>query len=105
MTETGPVDIAHPAHNPFDMPRARQSKGVTIAIIASIVVHLVIGLYLWRVKFNPHYRTFQDEKLDTQLIKPPPRPAPPPPPRPPPPRRKTSPRRRQSSRARRQRCR
>jgi len=41
MTETPParsqpvVDIAHPAHNPFDMPRPRRNNGVTAAIILS----------------------------------------------------------------------
>ena len=47
-----PPDIAHPAHNPFDMPRPKQRTGMWVAIGISAVLHVVIGFYLWQAKFQ-----------------------------------------------------
>ena len=77
-----PVDIAHPAHNPFDLPRAKQRTGLWVAIAVSAVIHVVIGVYLWNSKFTTKMVEYGDEKNDVQLVHPP---APPPPPPPPPP--------------------
>jgi len=68
MTETPPaqsqpvVDIAHPSHNPFDVPRPRRNNGVTAAIVLSMAVHALIGYYLWQWKFKSHYQSYADEK-------------------------------------------
>ncbi|HWA61838.1 MAG TPA: energy transducer TonB [Caulobacteraceae bacterium] len=79
-----PPDIAHPAHNPFDMPRPKNRRGLWIAIGISAVLHVVIGFYLWTSKMQAKLINYGDEKTDAQLIKPPPPPPKPPPPPPPP---------------------
>jgi periplasmic protein TonB len=85
MTDT--TTTAHKPHNPFDAPIKKRNKGVTIAIVASIVVHFALGYYLYKVKFEPKYREYQDDVTDVAIIKPvpPPPPPPPPPPNTPPP--------------------
>jgi periplasmic protein TonB len=87
MTDTSQRDITHPGHNPFDDPRPKRSKGASIAIIVSFVVHAVIGIYLWNSRFNPNYKEYSDDVTDVAIIKPipPPPPPPPPPPNTPPP--------------------
>jgi len=82
MTETTPRDITHPGHNPFDDPRPKRSKGVTVAIIVSVVVHAALAIYLATSKFQPTFKSYSDDVTDVALIKPV---APPPPPPPPPP--------------------
>jgi len=77
MTETQP-DIAHPSHNPFDLPRPRRNNGVIVAIILSVLIHGIIGYYLWQARFKIKYQNYSDEKTEAQLIKPPPPPPPPP---------------------------
>jgi len=74
-------DITHPAHSPFDAPRRKRNIGVTVAIVASVVVHALLGLYLWKTKMEISYKTYEDDVTDVALVKP----APPPPPPPPPP--------------------
>ena len=93
MTDTPPasapaIDIAHPSHNPFDLPRPRRNNGLIIGLVVAGLFHGIIGYYLWSAKFKPKYEQYSDEKTDAQLIKPPPPPPknlPPPPvqPRPP----------------------
>ncbi len=59
-------------HNPFDPPKAKLNP--TAVLIAAIVVlgfHAIIGWYLYTMRFTIKERIFEDEKLDTQLIKPP----------------------------------
>jgi protein TonB len=94
MTETPPTptagavapasDVAHPAHNPFDLPRPRRNNGVIVAIVLSVAVHGIIGYYLYRAKFHPKYQDYSDVKTEATILQPPP---PPPPPKnlPPPP--------------------
>jgi len=81
------VDIAHPAHNPFDLPRAKNRQGLGAAVALAVGLHGILGFYLWQWRFQAHYQEFSDEKTDAQLIKPPPlniAPVPkPPPPQPP----------------------
>ena len=81
-------------HNPFDPPKAKMNPtAVLIAALIVLGVHAVIGWYLYTMRFTIKERIFEDEKLDTQLIKPPPPPrlqprppiAPPPDVTPPPP--------------------
>ena len=64
MTDTPParrppVDIAHPAHNPFDIPRPRSNNGRLRSAIASrSSLHGIIGFYLWQWKFKAHYQIY-----------------------------------------------
>ena len=74
-------DITHPGHNPFDAPVKKRNNGVTAAIIGSIIVHGVVGFYLWKAKFHSEFKEYSDDVTDVAIIKP----APPPPPPPPPP--------------------
>ncbi|WP_411286808.1 energy transducer TonB [Phenylobacterium sp.] len=77
MTDTS-NQAAHPTrHNPFDDPRPKRNKGVTIAITLSIVVHALLGYYLWKTRFEPNYKEYTDEITDVALIKPVPPPPPP----------------------------
>ncbi|WP_091742895.1 energy transducer TonB [Phenylobacterium immobile] len=82
MTDTPTTDVAHPAHNPFDERKPARNKGVTIAIIVSIIAHVAIGVYLWKTRFEPNYKEYSDEVTDVSIIKPVPPPPPPPPPPP-----------------------
>jgi len=65
----------------FDEPPKKSNRGLTIAIIGSVLVHVLLGFYLWKSKFEVSYREYSDDVTDVALIKP----APPPPPPPPPP--------------------
>ncbi len=87
MADTQQQDVAHPTRSIFDDPPKQRSKGVTLAIIASIIVHVLLGVYLWKSKFEPKYREYTDDVTDVAIIKPatPPPPPPPPPPNTPPP--------------------
>ncbi len=76
------ADRAHIRHNPFDDPPPKRHKGLTIAVAVSIAAHGLIGLYLWKAKFEPNYRQYSDDVTDVALIKPVPPPPPPPPPPP-----------------------
>jgi len=81
-------DVAHPVHNPFDGAiRRKRSKGTTVAITVSMIFHGLLGLYLWKVKFEPKMQEYSDEATKVDIYKPPPPPPPPPPPdnKPPPP--------------------
>ena len=73
-------------HNPFDAPEQKGlGKGFVTAMAVVLIFHALLGVYLWKFRFEPKYRTFTDEKIDTELVKPPP-PPPPPTEKPPPPR-------------------
>jgi len=64
VTTDGPVDVAHPAHNPFDLPRPRNRNGLWLAILVAAVLHGVIGFYLWKWKFKAEYQQYSDEKTN-----------------------------------------
>lgn len=91
MADTSQRDLTHPGHNPFDDPRPKRNKGMTVAIIISILVHAALAIYLWKSRFEPNYKEYSDEVTDVALIKPVP-PPPPPPNTPPPPPPKLQPR-------------
>ena len=74
MSDTS--DTTHIHHSPFDAPKPKRNKGIIIAIVVSIVVHVALGLYLYKTKFEPEYREYSEDVTDVAIIKP----APPPPP-------------------------
>ena len=49
-------DITHPGHNPFDPPRPKRSSGMIIALIGALIVHALLGIYLWKSKFHMEYK-------------------------------------------------
>ena len=72
------TEAPRPAHNPFDPPAQKGlGKGFTTAIAVVVGLHALLGVYLWKYRFEPKYREYTDEKIDTELIKPPPLPVPP----------------------------
>ena len=75
MSDTS--DTTHIHHSPFDAPKPKRNKGIIIAIVVSIVVHVALGLYLYKTKFEPEYREYSEDVTDVAIIKP----APPPPPK------------------------
>ncbi|CAN7378953.1 energy transducer TonB [Phenylobacterium sp. LjRoot219] len=88
MSETQQRDIAHPGHNPFDIPRPKRSKGFIVAITLAGIAHVALAAYLWKSRFEPKFQEYSDDVTDVALIKPqapPPPPPPPPPPNTPPP--------------------
>ncbi|MCC7268954.1 MAG: energy transducer TonB [Caulobacteraceae bacterium] len=88
--QSTPGEIA--THNVFDAPVNKSAnQGIRIAILASLVVHAALGVYLWQTKFNPKYKEYSDDVTDVQIIKPI-APPPPPPNTPPPPPPKLQPR-------------
>ena len=46
MAESSPRDVAHPGHNPFDDPRPKKNKGLTVALLVALVVHAALAVYL-----------------------------------------------------------
>ena len=74
--------------NPLiDAPRKKKklSTGAIVGIAASVIVHALAGLYLYKAKFEIQPFDYVDEAVDVELIEmaPPPPPPPPPPPAPP----------------------
>ena len=60
-------DITHPGHNPFDAPRKKRNNGVTAAIIGSVIVHGVVGVYLWKAKFQSEFKEYSDDVTDVAV--------------------------------------
>ena len=88
MSDTQPRDVAHPGHNPFDMPTPKRPKGFFIAVTIAAVAHALLAAYLWKSKFEHRFQEYSDDVTDVEIIKPqapPPPPPPPPPPNTPPP--------------------
>jgi cell division protein FtsN len=54
------IDIAHPHHNPFDLPRRNKNAGRTfiIAVAVAVLFHVVVGYYVYKAKFKPTYKTY-----------------------------------------------
>ena len=60
---------AHRPHNPFDAPEQKGlGRGFTMAIAIVLVLHALLGVYLWKFRFEPKFRTFADEKIDVATI-------------------------------------
>ena len=80
-------DITHPIHNPFDVPPPKRGKGFLIAGLLALLLHGILGVVLWRQRFELTVREYSDDVTDVAIIKPmaPPPPPPPPPPNTPPP--------------------
>ena len=72
------VDIAHPSHNPFDLPR--RSKNATrtfiIAVTVAVLFHLLVGYYVYKAKFKPNYKNYSEQKEEVNILHPPPPPPP-----------------------------
>lgn len=91
------VDHRIPQRSPFDAPapHRRRSKALAVALSLAAAVHVGLGAYLWKARFEPQYREFAEDVTDVQLVRPLPPPPPPPPPKlepPPPPKPRTPPR-------------
>ena len=65
MSDTS--DTTHIHHSPFDAPKPKRNKGIIIAIIVSIVVHVALGLYLYKTKFEPEYREYSEDVTDVAI--------------------------------------
>lgn len=68
--------------SPFDdtAPATRLSPTLAGALAVALAVHVGLGAYLWKARFEPQYRSFAEDPVTrVELIKP----VPPPPPRPP----------------------
>jgi periplasmic protein TonB len=77
MTDT----TTHVHRSPFDEPVKQRPKGLVVALIIAVIVHALIGYFIWKNKFEMEYREYSDDVTDVAIVKP----APPPPPPPPPP--------------------
>ena len=64
-----------------DEGRTRRKRGrwFSTALAVAVVVHIALGWYLWKVKFETKYKEWSDEATKVQLLKAPPPPPPPPP--------------------------
>jgi protein TonB len=88
-------DLSPRMHGPFDWHEAQPARRrgpstAAIAIVASLLVHGALGVYLWKAKFEAAYREYSDPVTTVSIITPAPPPAPPPkveklPPKPAPP--------------------
>jgi len=75
-------DVVGRARGP-PMHRARRPGFSTgVAVLVSLSLHVLMGVYLWKATFEPQYREYAEDVTDLELVKP--RPPPPPPPPPPP---------------------
>ena len=89
--EQHPPEEHHHFYDPLtaDGRPRKGRKGFMIGVGIAAVVHLGIGVYVWKAKFEPKYQEFADEAVKVALVKdkkvPPPPPPPPPKNLPPPP--------------------
>ncbi|HTX48237.1 MAG TPA: energy transducer TonB [Caulobacteraceae bacterium] len=77
------VDVAHPAHNPFDLPRSNRGH-VPIFLTSFLIALLFNGVVFYFAgtsTFRPNYKAYTEEAVTAEIFRPP---APPPPPPPPP---------------------
>jgi protein TonB len=82
--EQHPPEQPHRFYDPLTAegrPR-RGRRGFLIGVAVAVVVHLGIGAYIWKAKFEPKYQEFSDEAVKVALLKAPKTPPPPPPPPP-----------------------
>jgi hypothetical protein len=61
-------------------PKRRRKGGMAAPVIVSIVIHGLLGYYIYKSKFEPKYKEYSDEAVKVDIVKPPPPPPPPPPP-------------------------
>ncbi|WP_204268570.1 hypothetical protein, partial [Escherichia coli] len=53
-------------------PRRRKNPGVYIGVAIAILAHVGLFFYLWKVKFEVHYKEYSDEATKVELVAPPP---------------------------------
>src|SRR3990167_3787326 len=64
----------HRVHNPFDAPAPKNGGGFLIGLALALALNAGLIFWVAQSKFAIKEKLFEDEKLDTQLIKPPPPP-------------------------------
>jgi periplasmic protein TonB len=74
MAQPQPAEEHHVEYNPFDGPRRRKiDKGAwATAIIVTLLLWTGLIIYMYNAKFDMKMKMYNDEKLDTELVKPPP---------------------------------
>jgi len=60
----------------------RKSNGFLVGVGVTVLIHVGIGYYVYKAKFEPKYQEFSDEAVKVALLKAPKTPPPPPPPPP-----------------------
>ena len=60
----------------------RKRTGLMVGVGVTVLIHLGIGYYIYKAKFEPKYQEFSDEAVKVALLKAPKTPPPPPPPPP-----------------------
>ena len=44
-------------------PKRKKGGGAQVSIIVSLIVHGLIGVYIWKSKFEPKYKEYSDEAV------------------------------------------
>jgi len=76
------AEPTQPRNPLLDAPTKKKklSTGAIVGITASVIVHALAGLYLYKAKFEVQPFDYVDEAVDVELMDAPPPPPPPPPP-------------------------
>jgi protein TonB len=67
-------DAPHRVHNPFDAPAPKNGGGFMVGLALALALNAGLIFWVAKSRFEIKEKLFEDEKLDTQLIKPPPPP-------------------------------
>ncbi len=70
MADTQQQDAAAPVRSIFDEPPKKKSSAFIVALIVAILVHALLGFYLWKSKFEPKYQQYSDDVTDVAIINP-----------------------------------
>ena len=54
--------------------KSKGGGGFAMAVTIAFILHGLLGLYLWKVKFEPQYKEYSDDATKVDIIKPPPPP-------------------------------
>jgi protein TonB len=68
-------DTPHRAYDPLtdERPRRRRkSGGLIVALAVVLLAHVALLLYLYKAKFEAHFRDFTDQATKVAIVKPPP---------------------------------
>ncbi|HLI67174.1 MAG TPA: energy transducer TonB, partial [Caulobacteraceae bacterium] len=63
-----------------ERPPRRRRNNFAISLGVALLIHAVLGVYLWKTKFEPKYQEYSDTAVKVKLLKAAPPPPPPPPP-------------------------
>jgi hypothetical protein len=69
--EQHPPEERHHVYDPLtaDGRPRRGRRGFLAGVGVAVIIHLAIGAYVWKAKFEPKYTEFSDEAVKVALLK------------------------------------